>query len=109
MPPNSLNILDFCRVAEDFHTIVVEGVGLGQVDDVEPDFHSFGRVAYSVEEPLGVAIGVNVILKNEIVLVVSLFDDSQEVSRLEARLEQESAVFRTLEFIHLLGPVIVRF
>ena len=29
MPSNTLNILDLCRVAEHFHTVVVERIGLG--------------------------------------------------------------------------------
>ncbi len=46
------------------HAIVVERVRLGEVQNIEFYFHILPRVADSEEEPLCMAIGINVILQH---------------------------------------------
>lgn len=54
-------------------------------------------------------VRVNVILKDEVILIISLFHHSQQVPGLEARLKKQSAIVWTLKLVHLLGADIVGF
>ncbi len=50
--------------------MVEEGVRFLEIDDIELNLKLLGRVLDSKEEPLGIAIGVNVVLQDEVVLGV---------------------------------------
>ena len=49
------------------HPVVEQGIGFGVIEDVEAEFVGLRRL-YLVEEPLDVALGVGVVLKDEVVL-----------------------------------------
>ena len=73
LPPNPrfLSLLD--RVDEWLHSMIVIGVRLHQVYDVEPVGGVFARVLHSEEVPLSVAVRPIVILQEEIVFGVADF------------------------------------
>lgn len=75
MPAHSLYVLDLTRVAKNLHTIVVKWVRLGQVYDIESYFQTFGRISNSVKEPLSMAICIDVILQNKVILFIRFLDD----------------------------------
>ena len=52
------------RERKDAHALVVERVGFGEVEDVEFDGVTAACVAYSEEEPLRVAVCVDVVLQH---------------------------------------------
>lgn len=79
VPSHTLNVFDFCGVAQYLHSVVVERVGLGQIDNIEPHLHPLLRVPDAKKEPLSVTVRVNVILKDEVILIISLFHHSQKV------------------------------
>lgn len=74
-------------VAEHTHALVVQTVRLGQVDNVKAHFLAFASVADSKEVPLGVAVGINIVLKHEVVFVLAHLDCNQQISGLKARLK----------------------
>ena len=76
MPAHSLVLSDFVREAESPHSVIVEGVGLVQVKDVEPDFQIGSGIAHAEEVPLGVTVRVDVILQDEVVFFIGYLDGS---------------------------------
>ena len=62
MPADARFSLHFVAVSQHFHPVVVETVGFSQVDDVELDFEAFPCVSDFKEEPLGMTVGVDVVL-----------------------------------------------
>lgn len=62
------------------------------VQDFELDSGLCAGVRYLKEEPLRVAVGVDVILQQQVVLAVADFRHHRQVAALEARLEDEGAV-----------------
>ena len=69
MPADLFLLLERGREAEDLHAIVIKRVSLGKVDDVEGCRSTLSSVCNPEEEPLSVSIGVDVVLKKQIVLV----------------------------------------
>ena len=63
VPSNSLYILYFIWVTENFHSIVIEWIRLCKIYYVEPNFLTFGCVPDPEEKPLSVAICVDVVLQ----------------------------------------------
>ena len=59
--------------AQDSHTLVIERIGLGQVQDIELNCLIPSSIAHSEKEPLCVPISVNVVLKNHIIFVIADF------------------------------------
>ena len=54
--------------AEHAHAVVVERVGLGKVKDVELYLVILASISHSEEEPLSVAVCVDIILKDQVIL-----------------------------------------
>jgi hypothetical protein len=63
-------------VAQNAHAFIIQGVGLRKVKDVETDYLALADVRDSEEVPLSVAVSVDVILKDQIVLTVGDLDGS---------------------------------
>lgn len=74
VPACALFVLQLVREAQDLHAIVVQGVWFGQVNYIKSDFLALAGVADSEEVPLRVAVGIDVILEDEVVLVVVELD-----------------------------------
>lgn len=74
MPSCSFVLLQLVREAQNFHSVVVEGIWLCEVNDVESDFFALSSSTYSKEIPLRMAVGVDVVLQNQIVFVVIQLD-----------------------------------
>jgi len=87
-------------VDEGLHALVVEGLGLDEVEEVEPDLEAPARVCDLEEEPLRVALGVDVVLENQVVLEVGELLRELQVAGLELGLEDQRAVLSAL------GPVV---
>ena len=67
--PNSVpsNVSLFLRLlgeSQDLHSVVIKRVRLGQIQNVEFDFQVFASIGHSEEVPLGVSIGVDIILED---------------------------------------------
>ena len=65
------------RETQHAHTFIIEGVRLSQVQDVELYGKIASGVSNSEEKPLCVAIRIDVILQNKIVLVITDFHRCQ--------------------------------
>jgi len=76
--------------------VVLEGVVLEQVNDVEFVHAVFAGVAHAKLEPLGVAPGVLVRLEDEVVFVLLHLDGPTQVARLEPAFEDQRLVLGTL-------------
>ena len=68
MPTNILLLGLFDRIENNFHTTLIETILFIQVNNIESYFHSFGNIGNFEEEPLRVAICVDVVLEEEVVL-----------------------------------------
>lgn len=85
MPAQLLRSISFqLREAEHTHALVIQRVRLGQVQNVELNFKFVTSVAHAEEEPLCVSISVDIILKNEIIFVVTNFHRRKQVSCFES-------------------------
>ena len=73
------------------HAVLEQRVLLGEVDDVELDACALGHVAHAEEEPLVVALGVYVVLQDQVVLVVLALVGPEQVARLEVGVELDVA------------------
>lgn len=73
----------------DFHTEVEEAVRLAVVDDIELDRAPLSGVLNSKVEPLCMALGVDVILHQHVILTIRDLLSKEEVSALEPRLKQQ--------------------
>ena len=87
VPSCTLRLLDLVAVAQYLHSVVVKGIGFGQVYNIDTYFHALGSVAHAEEVPLRVTVGVYVIGKDEVVLGVADLDGCQKISRLESALK----------------------
>ena len=74
-------------VYDDLHAHFVEVVHFVLIEDVEAHFHVLSGVRDLEEEPLGIAVGVDVVLQEQVVLVVVEFGNHGEIAALEAGLE----------------------
>ena len=70
MPSYSFLCFDFVREAQDLHTIVIQGIRLGKIKHVKSDFLTCISVSYSEKVPLSISIGIDIILKDQIIFVV---------------------------------------
>ena len=87
------------REAEHAHAIVVEGVWLGEVQDVELDREILASVANFEEELLRVPVCVYIILKHQIVLSLTHFHRSEQIARLEPRLKDQSLIIHAIRHV----------
>ena len=76
MPPDSLSVLHRIRIVEDFHSVVVKRIWFRKINDIELHFGILSGIANSEEKPLGMTVCVDIVLKNEIILIVRNFDGS---------------------------------
>ncbi len=83
IPTNAFAFCLFDRVDQRFHSLVVGAFGFDQVNYVEFVSLAFLGIFDWVVEPLGVIAGAIVILQNQIILVVSYFDSSSEITTFE--------------------------
>lgn len=102
MPSNTLLFLYFVAKTKDFHSIIVQGVRFGQVQDVEFYFLTLCCIGASEEIPLGVSIGVYVVLKHQVVLIFGYFDCGKQIARLKARLKDKGFIVWTRGLVELL-------
>lgn len=70
MPAAILLLFGSRRKGQDPHSIIVERVTFGEVENVELDCVSLADVGYFEEVPLRVPVSVDIILQEHIVLVV---------------------------------------
>ena len=75
--------------------MVVETVRFHQVDDIESILLASSRVSNAEIVPLGVASRVVIWLQDQVVLILVHLNCSAQVTRFEARLEEESVVLCT--------------
>lgn len=59
----------------------------GEINDVKFDGHSFGYVLDIEEEPLIIAFGVDIVLKDEIELIELFLIDPKQIPTFEIRIE----------------------
>lgn len=78
--------------AEYAHSLVVERVWLGQVQDVEFDRVPIAGVADSEEEPLRMTVCIDVVLEHQVVLVVADFHRCEQVSSFESRFKNQCLI-----------------
>ena len=71
MPALSFQLLRLRRVAQGHQAVVVKGIPLHHVYDVELVPRPGDGVFYSEEKPLRVTVGVDVCLQDKIVLVLA--------------------------------------
>ena len=64
MPPDTLFIFHFIAEFKNFHSVIIKGIRLSKIQKIEFYFLSFEGIAASKEVPLGVAICVDVVLKD---------------------------------------------
>ena len=88
-------------ITEDPHTVIVERIWFRQVKYIEFDCVTLERICNSEEVPLGVTICVDIILKYEVILLITNFHCSKQIPSLEPRLKNESFVIRSLR--HIVG------
>lgn len=69
------------------HSVVEEGVPFGHIDDVELDGCSTRDVFDAKEKPLVVSSSIDIVLKNQVVLVVLALIHAIEVSALKIRIK----------------------
>mmetsp|Transcript_43346 Transcript_43346/g.41753 ORF Transcript_43346/g.41753 Transcript_43346/m.41753 type:complete len:541 (-) Transcript_43346:140-1762(-) len=99
MPSFVLVLFGVLGEGEDLHAVVVEGVGFGEVDDVEADFLALPGVGDPEEVPLGVAVGVDVVLQDEVVLIVRDLQGRQEVPTLKSGLKDDCPILLALQLV----------
>ena len=92
----------FSRVKKRFLTLIVRTVRLYQVNDVKLVANVFSRVSDSEVEPLRIICCLIIILKNQVVRVITHIDCPSQVSRLEP-------TFKYQRFILVAFFYIVRF
>ena len=80
--------------SEHTHALVVETVWLCEVDDVEADLLVLLGVGYPKEVPLRVTVGVDIILKDQVVLVERQLYCDHQIARFKPRLKNERRVIR---------------
>lgn len=68
MPTNILLLGLLDRIYNNLHATLVQTILFIQVNNIESNFHPFGNIGNFEEEPLGVAICVDVVLEEEVVL-----------------------------------------
>ena len=77
-----------------------------EVEYIEATFMALESVGNLKEEPLGVTVCIDIVLKEEIVLVVGDLADERQVSALKAGLEHQGFIvfiFRNIELLNFLG------
>ena len=62
IPTNTVTCPFICAITQDSHSKIVQTIRLGEVQYIEAHFHTFACITYFKEIPLGVAVGVDVIL-----------------------------------------------
>lgn len=95
VPADVLFGLRFGTESVDPHSIVIKRIGLGQIKNIELHLLASFGVGDSEEVPLGVAIGVYVVLEDQIVFSIGDLDGGEEVAGLEATFKDESFVVGT--------------
>ena len=70
VPATILLLFGSRRKSQDPHSIIVERVTFGEVEDVELDCVALANVCYFEEVPLSVPVSVDIILQEHIILVV---------------------------------------
>ena len=75
------------RVTEDPHPVIVQRVRFRQVKYIEFDCEALECVSNAEEIPLSVTICVDIVLKHEVVLLITDFHCSKQIPSLESRLE----------------------
>lgn len=90
-------------------SIVEEGVSLAQVDDVEFDVSVLGGVDQPEVEPLRVALSVEVILKQQVVLEGGHLVGCEQVARLELSVEGKGGLGQFLLEERALAIVVRKF
>ena len=65
------------------HSFIEKGMLLAEVDDIKFEGHVFGSIFYTKVKPLVVAFSIDIVLKNQIVLIILSLIDSEKISRLE--------------------------
>ena len=83
------------RVDQRAHAMIVETVGLHQVDDIEAILLACPRVRDAEVVPLGVASRVIVRLQDQVVFILVHLDGSAQISRFKTRFEEKSIVLCT--------------
>ncbi len=96
-PASFISRMLLLTVNHDLHSHIMQGIRLAEVHDIEFHLHVLGRIRDLKEEPLGVAIGVNIILQQEVILFIVLLVGDAEVPTLETRFEEECPVIVILE------------
>jgi hypothetical protein len=64
----------FFGIDKDLHTLVKEGIGLGKIENIEFNLGKFSCVLDTIEEPLGVARSVHIVLKEHVIFIVCYFN-----------------------------------
>ena len=93
VPSDSLAVVAisfFLGVEQRLHSLVVGAFVLHEVYDVELVRREFLDVGYSEVKPLGVDCSVMVIFQNQVVVRISNFNGSPEVSRLKSTFKNGS-------------------
>lgn len=57
----------------------------GKINDIELYSHSFRHVSYVEEKPLIIALGINIILKDQVILIELFLINSKQISTLKIR------------------------
>jgi len=90
---SSIILLSFLfRVKEWFHTLVIRTFGLDQIDNIELVSSEFLDVLHSKVEPLGVCSSIVIVLQDQVIFILSNFNSSSQVTRLETRFKYKCFV-----------------
>ena len=106
MPAHASRFCLFLAVDERLHSMVVEAVGLDQVDYVELVYLILSRIRNAEVEPLAELRGAPVIeLQVQVVLKLAYLGRSVQITALEARLKEQGCIVRTLQVVVLIQAV----
>jgi hypothetical protein len=95
VPADSLALTSICLllgVEQRLHSLIVRTLRFHQVDDVELVSNVFLDILYPEVEPLRVVSGIVVVFQYQVIFVLSDFDSSTEVARLESAFKNEGVV-----------------
>lgn len=98
-------LLSFYWVYEDLHAFVVEAFRFDHVQHVELYLLALFYIVHSEIEPLGVALRVYIVLKDQIVFALRNLVSQLKVSRLKSRFKYQGLIWRVLQNVIVLAGI----
>lgn len=105
MPPDVLFLFLFLGEAQNLHTIIIKRIRFCEINYIESNFLTFLEVGNSIEEPLSMSIGINIILQNQVIFILSNLHCCKQITRFKATFKKKRFIFWTLQFIKLFRSV----